>query len=308
MKDLILWFTGISITIGCASIISSILLYFKYRCSWMLYYLLYAGIVIVTCVLHQFSYFYTILVPKYFFIESVLPYVYFVFILVQGIVVPFFLLTLIENKVTFFKKIIIFFNVILLCAVNVAYTIVYFILGTDHILTIIFYYCVTVSYYFYSFVFIFFIIYSLVKWKHITAKHSKRGMIFYLLSTALYIPTVFLSRIVPIPDDIQFIGYIYFPLYVFIWFASVLFVNLRVMNSKSGISNTALPEPFINEYSITRREAEIILCLLDGLSSKNIADSLFISVKTVNTHIYNIFSKCHISNRMQLASIIRRYN
>jgi hypothetical protein len=51
MKDLVLWFTGISIFVAGASFISSILLYFKSRSPWMLYYLLYAGVIIVVLLL-----------------------------------------------------------------------------------------------------------------------------------------------------------------------------------------------------------------------------------------------------------------
>lgn len=307
MKDLVLWFTGISIFVAGASFVSSILLYFKSRSPWMLYYLLYAGVIIVTCVLHQFRFFYTVFVPKYIFLESVLPYIQFVFILVQGIVVPVFLLKLIDHKIKTHIKVIIFGAVGFFGAAAVGYQIFLSILGQEHAATIISYYCVIVSYVLYCIVFVFFIVYSLVQWKQIAAKHSKRGMIFYLLSTGLYIPAVFLSRIVPIPADMQFIGYIYFPVYVFVWFAAVLFINLRVMNTQSGVSGSALPFAFINEYGITKREKEIILCLLDGSSSQDIAETLFISVKTVNTHIYNIFTKCDVSNRMQLAAIIRRY-
>ena len=39
------------------------------------------------------------------------------------------------------------------------------------------------------------------------------------------------------------------------------------------------------------REREIALLAAEGLSSKDIADRLYLSVRTVNNHLQNVFSK-----------------
>jgi regulator of cell morphogenesis and NO signaling len=46
--------------------------------------------------------------------------------------------------------------------------------------------------------------------------------------------------------------------------------------------------------SISEREREIIVCLVQGLSNKEIASKLFISVNTVMTHRRNISRKLQI--------------
>ena len=56
----------------------------------------------------------------------------------------------------------------------------------------------------------------------------------------------------------------------------------------SMISNTESQE------SISEREKEIIVCLVQGMSNKQIAAHLFISVNTVNTHRRNIVRKLQI--------------
>ena len=56
----------------------------------------------------------------------------------------------------------------------------------------------------------------------------------------------------------------------------------------SMISNTDSQE------SISEREKEIIVCLVQGMSNKEIANHLFISVNTVNTHRRNIVRKLQI--------------
>lgn len=46
--------------------------------------------------------------------------------------------------------------------------------------------------------------------------------------------------------------------------------------------------------SISDREREIIVCLVQGLSNKEIATKLFISINTVTTHRRNIARKLQI--------------
>jgi len=52
---------------------------------------------------------------------------------------------------------------------------------------------------------------------------------------------------------------------------------------------------------LTGREKEIIRLVSLGLSNQEIADQLFISDKTVKTHLSNIFKKLEINNRTELA-------
>ena len=50
---------------------------------------------------------------------------------------------------------------------------------------------------------------------------------------------------------------------------------------------------------LSRREIDIIHQLIKGASNDEIAANLCISSHTVRTHIYHIFKKIHVSNRMQ---------
>ena len=47
----------------------------------------------------------------------------------------------------------------------------------------------------------------------------------------------------------------------------------------------------LNEYNLTQREKEILQELVNGLSYKKIAETLFISIDTVRSHIKNIYYK-----------------
>lgn len=52
---------------------------------------------------------------------------------------------------------------------------------------------------------------------------------------------------------------------------------------------------------LTRRELEVLSMVAVGSRNQDIAETLHISANTVKTHIYNIFKKIEVSNRLQAA-------
>jgi len=59
---------------------------------------------------------------------------------------------------------------------------------------------------------------------------------------------------------------------------------------------TGLAVPSEN-YGLTEREREILGLMVDGHAKKKIAEVLFLSYFTVDTHIKNIYSKLHVHSR-----------
>lgn len=57
------------------------------------------------------------------------------------------------------------------------------------------------------------------------------------------------------------------------------------------------PEPAF--YDLSKREKEILKCLVEGKSYKMIADSCFISINTVNSHIRKIYDKLHVNSSQE---------
>jgi DNA-binding NarL/FixJ family response regulator len=51
------------------------------------------------------------------------------------------------------------------------------------------------------------------------------------------------------------------------------------------------------DYNLTDRENEILHLLSEGLTKKRLADRLFLSPHTVDSHIRNIYSKLHVHSR-----------
>lgn len=66
------------------------------------------------------------------------------------------------------------------------------------------------------------------------------------------------------------------------------------MMVKMRQKNTHLPHE-----DLTTREIEILLLMAEGKTNQDIADDLFIALKTVKTHVSNILSKLNVQDRTQ---------
>jgi DNA-binding CsgD family transcriptional regulator len=55
-----------------------------------------------------------------------------------------------------------------------------------------------------------------------------------------------------------------------------------------------------SNHQITRRELEIVDCLVEGATARDVADQLDLSFHTVRTHIKNIYDKLGVINRVEL--------
>jgi DNA-binding CsgD family transcriptional regulator len=69
----------------------------------------------------------------------------------------------------------------------------------------------------------------------------------------------------------------------------------------------AAMEQFLARYKITKREEEVIRELCSGKSNREISESLFISLQTVKDHVYRIYQKTDVRNRVQLINLIQGY-
>ena len=79
------------------------------------------------------------------------------------------------------------------------------------------------------------------------------------------------------------------------WIASVLLVTAAL---------SARKEPLSENPAFSKRENEVAALILQGMTTQETADALFISVATVKTHLQHIYEKTGVRNRAELARVM----
>ena len=71
--------------------------------------------------------------------------------------------------------------------------------------------------------------------------------------------------------------------------------------SLGKIIGSRVDMPFLQKkHGLSAREMEILNLMIDGKSYKEMEESLFISIHTVKSHVYNLYRKMNVKNRHQL--------
>ncbi|HIV99493.1 MAG TPA: LuxR C-terminal-related transcriptional regulator [Candidatus Ornithospirochaeta avicola] len=94
-------------------------------------------------------------------------------------------------------------------------------------------------------------------------------------------------------------------LFYFVMIMVFLFIAIENQRKEGGSREEGMSSRMIEEYHITGREVEIINLIKKGLTNKEIASELSISVNTVNNHIANIFSKTDVRCRIDLLNLLK---
>ena len=61
-------------------------------------------------------------------------------------------------------------------------------------------------------------------------------------------------------------------------------------------------------YKISRREAEVIQNIVNGLASKEIAEKMNITERTIKMHLTNIYNKLGVDNKVQMMAFLKDFN
>ena len=83
------------------------------------------------------------------------------------------------------------------------------------------------------------------------------------------------------------------------WIGGERVANL--VTALNELMKEAASVPERKTYGLTPRELEVVTCIVEGCSNKDIAKQFSISEETVKRHLSNIFDKTGISTRLELA-------
>ena len=75
----------------------------------------------------------------------------------------------------------------------------------------------------------------------------------------------------------------------------------KVLTKMQQIPEYVRPEES-PDYHLTKREKEVLACMVNGLSYKMIADQLNISYETVRSHVKKIYEKLHVASISEVVS------
>ena len=89
-------------------------------------------------------------------------------------------------------------------------------------------------------------------------------------------------------------------------YAGELWVSRKIMTDYILEHRRPLLPLETDGTGLTKRESEILGTIAEGASNEEVAEKLSISPHTVKSHLYNIFKKVGVSNRLQAALWARR--
>ena len=81
-------------------------------------------------------------------------------------------------------------------------------------------------------------------------------------------------------------------------------LDLYPLQSKTTESTQLL---IAQEYDITPRQLQVLEKIADGMTNQQIAESLFLSIDTVKSHVKCLYAKLEVKSRIKCASKAKKY-
>lgn len=136
----------------------------------------------------------------------------------------------------------------------------------------------------------------------------RRALLVFLLLTVAFFPLMWADAAtgwLPALAGLAPLEGLAFPLYFLVLNGLSIAFGLRYLNRPAYAAGGKPTTFFLERFGITEREAAVVGLLLEGITGKDIAGRLFISAKTVENHVTNIYRKVGAKNRVQLFRLIR---
>lgn len=91
-----------------------------------------------------------------------------------------------------------------------------------------------------------------------------------------------------------------------------IWLGIKLTRKETVVVQVRPTEPFVvnsarqEQLGITPRELEILMAIAEGLSTREIAEKLFVSENTVKTHASRLFDKLNAKRRTQAVQIAKQ--
>jgi DNA-binding CsgD family transcriptional regulator len=124
---------------------------------------------------------------------------------------------------------------------------------------------------------------------------EERELVFFLLTTIVLLPLELLEYVYKIFRNDSHL----FPMYLLI--TPLFLIETALFFTLTGFLTIKRMSSFRKQksmpFNLTEREKEVSLLITEGLTHKEIAVKLFISQRTVDRHVENIYRKCGAKNK-----------
>jgi DNA-binding CsgD family transcriptional regulator len=151
------------------------------------------------------------------------------------------------------------------------------------------------------------LVYVAVRLPGVGGPTLRRALLIFLCLSAVFFPlmaadalmsgTGILASLRPLNNLAQ-------PLYFLALTALTIVFGARYLNRPAYREQGRLTDYFLSAFGVTPREAQIIAQLMDGASMYRIGRNLFISPKTAENHVYSIYRKLGVRNRLQMFQVL----
>ena len=149
-------------------------------------------------------------------------------------------------------------------------------------------------------------------YRRIVERSLRRAILVFVALALVFFPFMFLESRPTVDNAVDAAGPFVlaalngFALPTFFGLLSLLSIpfGLRRLNRPAFWAEGEPTAHFVVEHGLTNRESEILVKLCRGLSNREIGEALFISPKTVENHLSNIFAKTGVAGRMQLLTLL----
>lgn len=145
-------------------------------------------------------------------------------------------------------------------------------------------------------------IFKIIKKVKVDGLYKKRNFLISILVRLIIVTGIFFlfSYNIKLLKGIPYLCIIYF----FQCMIGVLFVKEIIQDVKIIIQEENLKVENVGLKCLTNREKEIVDYVAIGLSYKEIGENLFISANTVKNHVYNIYKKLNVKNKVELTNLV----